>query len=91
MPLIPLHLSLWSAERPSFGVPCLGHDAAAGLLAVSNASNTYRLRRDADGNLPAAVTRPCLRYRLPFESEGARHRLCLPCTNKAEEVNPYAV
>ena len=58
---------------------------------MSNAGKTYRLRRNADGEKPETVTRPCLRCRRPFESEGAHHRLCLPCTNRAGEVSPYAV
>ncbi len=50
---------------------------------------TYRLRRNADGNAPETVTRPCLRCRKPFESEGAHHRLCYPCAS--ESVSPYAL
>ena len=27
----------------------------------------------------------------PFESDGAHHRLCLLCTNRAGETSPYAL
>lgn len=50
-----------------------------------------RKRRDVHGELPPTVTRPCLRCRRPFESEGAHHRLCHPCSNRAGETSPYAV
>lgn len=58
---------------------------------MANAGQTYRLRRDVHGEKPETTARPCLRCRKPFESEGAHHRLCLPCTNRAQDVSPYAV
>jgi len=36
---------------------------------MANPGKTYRLRRDADGNAPETVTRPCLRCRRTFDSE----------------------
>lgn len=56
---------------------------------MANPGNTYRLRRDADGNAPETVTRPCLRCRKPFESEGAHHRLCGMCARL--DVSPFAM
>jgi hypothetical protein len=50
---------------------------------------TYRLRRDADGNAPETVTRPCLRCCKPFESEGPHNRLCGSCARL--DVSPYAL
>ncbi|WP_416385531.1 HGGxSTG domain-containing protein [Tsuneonella sp. CC-YZS046] len=41
--------------------------------------------------LRRAATRPCLRCRKPFESEGNHHRLCGACSNRAAETSPYAV
>lgn len=37
------------------------------------------------------VTRPCLRCRRPFESEGVHHHLYLPCSSRAGEVSIYVV
>lgn len=50
---------------------------------------TYRKRRDVFDEPVETVTRPCLRCRRPFESEGAHHRLCYPCAS--ESVSPYAL
>jgi hypothetical protein len=50
---------------------------------------TYRKRRDVFDEAVETVTRPCLRCRRPFESEGAHHRLYYPCAS--ENVSPYAV
>jgi len=50
---------------------------------------SYRKRRDVFDEPAVTVTRPCLRCRKPFESEGAHHRLCYPCAS--ENVSPYAV
>ena len=52
---------------------------------------SYRKRRDVFDEPVETVTRPCLCCRRPFESEGAHHRLCLLCTNRAGEVSPYAL
>lgn len=50
-----------------------------------------RNRLDVHGETQPTQTRPCLRCRKPFESEGNHHRLCLPCSNRAAETSPYAV
>jgi len=50
-----------------------------------------RNRLDVHGETQPTQTRPCLRCRKPFESEGAHHRLCGPCSNRAAETSPYAV
>lgn len=52
---------------------------------------SYRKRRDLLDEPVETVTRPCLRCRQPFESEGAHHRLCYPCANRAGEVSPFAL
>lgn len=46
-------------------------------------------RRDVHGEPLETVTRPCLRCRKPFESEGAHNRLCGLCGKL--DVSPYAV
>jgi hypothetical protein len=56
---------------------------------VANAGQTYRLRRDQHGDKPVTTSRPCLRCRKPFESEGAHHRLCRLCAYL--DVSPYAL
>lgn len=48
-------------------------------------------RRDVHGEPEATQTRPCLRCRKPFESEGPHNRLCKACANRAGDVSPYAV
>lgn len=53
--------------------------------------STYRHRKDVHGNKLETETRPCLRCRRAFESEGVHHRLCLLCTNRAGETSPYAL
>ena len=60
---------------------------------LSNAGLTHmgRKRRDVHGEPMPTETRPCLRCRKPFESEGSHHRLCGPCANRASETSPYAV
>lgn len=60
---------------------------------MSNAGLTHmgRKRRDVHGETVETQTRPCLRCRKPFESEGAHHRLCLACTNRVRELSPYAL
>lgn len=50
---------------------------------------TYRKRRDVFDELVPTETRPCLRCRKPFESEGNHNRLCYACANA--DVSPYAV
>jgi hypothetical protein len=49
---------------------------------VSNLGRAHlgRKHRDGDGRVPETTTRLCLRCRQPFESEGAHHRLCYPCS-----------
>ena len=44
---------------------------------------------DVHGQPPEIWTRPCLRCRKPFESEGAHHRLCNACATA--DVSPYAL
>lgn len=46
-------------------------------------------RRDVHGEPLETQTRPCLRCRRPFESEGPHNRLCGPCGKL--DVSPYAV
>jgi hypothetical protein len=56
---------------------------------MASPGQTYRLWRDVDGGARETKTRPCLRCRKPFESEGAHHRLCGVCARL--DVSPYAV
>jgi hypothetical protein len=58
---------------------------------VAALGQTYRLRRDIHGDRPPTKTRPCLRCRKPFESEGIHHRLCLDCNNRLGDLSPYAL
>lgn len=60
-------------------------------MSNAGAAHLGRKRRDVHDEIVETTTRPCLRCRKPFESEGAHHRLCLPCANRAGEVSPYAV
>jgi len=46
-------------------------------------------RRDVHGEPLETETRPCLRCRQPFQSEGKHNRLCGPCGKL--DVSPYAV
>lgn|GEM_PF-1347309 len=48
-----------------------------------------RKRRDVHGEPVPTETRPCLRCRKPFESEGSHNRLCGPCGKR--DVSPFAV
>jgi tRNA(Ile2) C34 agmatinyltransferase TiaS len=47
----------------------------------------YRKLRDVFDEPEETVTRPCLRCRRPFESEGAHHWRCYPCTS--DNVSPF--
>ncbi len=71
--------------------PGLRHDADDARGLVSNAGLTHmgRKRRDVHDEIVETVTRPCLRCRKPFESEGSHHRLCHPCAHV--DVRPYAL
>ncbi len=61
------------------------------MVVAKGETHLGRKHRDVHWELTPTVTPHCVRCRRPFESEGAHHCLCLPCSNRAAGTGPYAV
>lgn len=91
--------SLDAAELVSLEASSVGQGRAFGMMRMlvlgrpmaRVKGQTYRHRKDVNGEAPETQTRPCLRCRRAFEREGNHHRLCLQCINRDGEVSPYVL